>query len=87
MFKLFSLSVFCFVAVLAYVTYTIWTVAQLFISPTCFSPEKCFKSYLHNQPNLDLYLFSSVNQELNHRSHVQLVEYFKEFSYEKPWEK
>ncbi|EEB10382.1 conserved hypothetical protein [Pediculus humanus corporis] len=87
MFKLFSLSVFCFVAVLAYVTYTIWTVAQLFISPTCSSPEKCFKSYLHNQPNLDLYLFSSVNQELNHHSHVQLVEYFKEFSYEKPWEK
>ncbi|KAK6642345.1 hypothetical protein RUM43_003846 [Polyplax serrata] len=87
MFKFFSLSLFCFGVVCAYVMYTIWTVAQLFVAPTCSQRDICFTSYIHDKPNLDLYLYTSVNFKLKYQDSVVLVDVIKDFKYLESWEK
>lgn len=72
--------------VFAYIFYSLWSLTQVFITPSCLDPNKCLKSYLHDSPSLDLYVFSSPKVEPNAED-VKFVDHVYNISYFETWEK
>lgn len=68
---------------LVYIVYSIYTLSQLFVSPVCEDGKPCLKSYLSEQPQLDLYVYSSVKRNPTGR-HVDLVYSTRDFEYRRP---
>lgn len=85
--RLPSLSSIVCAVVFGYIIYSVWSVAQIFIHPSCSPHEKCLVSYLHDSPTLDLSVFTSVRVEPGGDNDVTLVGFFKNFSYSDVWEK
>lgn len=56
-----------------------WTLAQLFATLQC-SGEPCFKSYLENQPKLQLLLFTSHHHKPI-RNEVKKITTINNFNY------
>ncbi|KAL2711622.1 cleft lip and palate transmembrane protein 1-like protein isoform X1 [Vespula squamosa] len=44
----------------AYIVYSIYTLSLLFVAPSCKKEKPCLKSYLHTNPQLQLYIYSSI---------------------------
>lgn len=42
-----------------YIIYSLYSLSQLFVPPACKTEDTCLKSFLRNNPKLELYLFSS----------------------------
>lgn len=45
---------------LAYIIYSIYTLSLLFVVPSCEKGKPCLKSYLYKNPQLQLYIYSSI---------------------------
>ncbi|XP_069672324.1 lipid scramblase CLPTM1L [Periplaneta americana] len=72
---------------IAYIGHSVWTLAQLFVPPKCHVGEKCLTSYLHNKPNLQLVLFTSVKSAPTTQKDVSFVDAREDFDYNVPSEK
>ncbi|GFG28363.1 hypothetical protein Cfor_01743 [Coptotermes formosanus] len=72
---------------IAYIGHALWTLAELFVPPKCQVGEKCLTSFLHNKPNLQLVLFTSVKSVPTVEKEVMLVDIQTNFDYNSPSEK
>ncbi|XP_043679864.1 cleft lip and palate transmembrane protein 1-like protein isoform X1 [Vespula pensylvanica] len=45
---------------LTYIIYSIYTLSLLFVVPSCEKGKPCLKSYLYKNPQLQLYIYSSI---------------------------
>ncbi|KAL0279461.1 UNVERIFIED_CONTAM: hypothetical protein PYX00_001010 [Menopon gallinae] len=79
-------TIFCGV-VLSYIIYSMWSICQIFIPPKCTNPKTCLKSYLHDDPDLDLCIFISQNHNARGYDDIRLLEVISEFEYTKAWER
>ncbi|KAL7641923.1 UNVERIFIED_CONTAM: hypothetical protein RMT77_007797 [Armadillidium vulgare] len=71
----------------AYSSYSIWSMAQLFIPPVCKANQKCLKPILKDNPDYQFVAFYSLKPSPRSSSDVSFV--FKEnpFDYKETWEK
>lgn len=70
-----------------YITHTMWTLAQLFIPPSCTATTKyCLKPFLKNNPKLELLLYTSASSKPT-QTEVQLIDRISKFEYSEPFEK
>ncbi|KAB7507775.1 Cleft lip and palate transmembrane protein 1-like protein [Armadillidium nasatum] len=71
----------------AYSSYSIWSMAQLFIPPVCQANQKCLKPILTDNPDYQFVAFYSLKLSPRSSSDVSFV--FKEnpFDYKETWEK
>ncbi|XP_043287442.1 cleft lip and palate transmembrane protein 1-like protein [Venturia canescens] len=68
-----------------YIIYSLYSLSQLFVPPPCDNEETCLKSYLRNNPKLELYLFSSPTSRPN-SNEVLPVSYVSPFNYSSTFE-
>ncbi|KAK7874007.1 hypothetical protein R5R35_013418 [Gryllus longicercus] len=79
-----SLSIIFSGLFIGYVLHSIWTLGQLFIPPSCQPKDNCIKSYLNNNPKLQLYLYTSVTPHPNRERDAVFIDSIQEFDYTKP---
>lgn len=72
---------------IAYIGHALWTLVQLFVPPKCQVGEKCLTSFLHNRPDLQLVLFTSVKSVPTVEKEVMLLDIQTDFDYNSPSEK
>lgn len=65
---------------LAYIVYTIYSLSQLFVAPSCEEGKSCLTSYLSQKPRLQLQVYSSVDKYPNERQ-LQFVHSNENFNY------
>ncbi|KAL0121695.1 hypothetical protein PUN28_006884 [Cardiocondyla obscurior] len=75
-----SLSVILSEIFLAYIIYAIYTLSLLFVSPACEDGKLCLESYLSQEQQLDLYIYSSVRRNPISRD-AELVYSVEQFDY------
>ncbi|XP_049781476.1 cleft lip and palate transmembrane protein 1-like protein [Schistocerca cancellata] len=68
---------------LGYISYSVWSLAQLFVPPACGKGERCIPSFLRSKPKLHLALFTSVKPHPSLKD-VKFVESWRDFNYTFP---
>lgn len=67
---------------IAYVLHSMWSLSQLFVSPTC-TKRPCIGSYLNARPALDLLVYGSAERRAT--AAAKLVLRRDRFQYEEEW--
>ncbi|XP_063220844.1 lipid scramblase CLPTM1L [Bacillus rossius redtenbacheri] len=71
----------------SYILYSIWTLAQLFIPPSCKGGHQCIKSFLHSYPKFQLLVYSSLKVNPSVDKDVTLILDEMDFDYNSPLER
>lgn len=73
--------------IFSYVAYSIWQMAQIFMTQECVDEKRCIYSVLSDQPELSLYVFTSVKSVARSDAEVELVDVVKDVQYLDTWER
>ncbi|KAG8240246.1 hypothetical protein J437_LFUL004706 [Ladona fulva] len=72
---------------IAYILHSIWTMAQLFVPPSCSPGEMCIQPFLRKEPKIQLLMFTSLREKPNLETQVKLVFNQPNFDYSQPFER
>lgn len=70
---------------IAYVLHSIWSLANLFITPKC-TKEPCLQSYLNSNPTLKILLYTSEYPRPSSKKATQIL-YLEKFDYDVSFER
>ncbi|MCL4128364.1 UNVERIFIED_CONTAM: hypothetical protein GTU68_059357 [Idotea baltica] len=82
-----SLSTIVLSVFVTYLLYSLWTMIQLFIPPTCTSQKNCLRPILEDNPKFQVLAYSSIKKFPQYNSEASLIHSEKYFDYENLWEK
>ncbi|KAF4529616.1 hypothetical protein B566_EDAN018026, partial [Ephemera danica] len=72
---------------LAYILHSIWSIAQLFVPPSCSAGQHCIPSFLSSKHKLQLYAFASVRKSPAFDREVKLLHEETDLTYNEPFKR
>ncbi|XP_066587511.1 lipid scramblase CLPTM1L [Prorops nasuta] len=65
---------------LGFILYLMYSLSLLFVSPSCEEGNACLSSYFNKDPKLQLYIFSSLKENINSKN-IKLIYTIPQFNY------